>query len=173
MPATVSGLRLGCPLCAAASGLLFHAALRSLCRLCVHEAPHPEWGAAQHAESPTTSARGLHNAWRRQSRLPLATARRLAARPAAQPQPHALQGGSQVSTACPQTRQACPHLAPRSPSYPVLGTPPRPLRLESQTSILRTTELSSLFLSTYPLHFHPTTPVQPSFPHLPTSLQTS
>lgn len=51
----------------------------------------------------------------------------------------------------PSDAPRLPSQAPRSPSYAVLGTPPRPLRLESQTSILRTTELSQLI----PLHLPP------------------
>ncbi|KAH0520665.1 Protein monoglycylase TTLL8 [Microtus ochrogaster] len=59
----------------------------------VHEAPHPEWGAAQHASNPATSATGLHNAPRSQGPLPGATKGRPAAPGAEQ---HALQGGSQA-----------------------------------------------------------------------------
>ncbi|MEJ1271369.1 tubulin tyrosine ligase-like family member 8 [Cricetulus griseus] len=64
-------------------------------RLRVHEAPHPEWGAAQYTASQATSARGLHNALRCQSLLPGATTRRPVAGLGAGAKQHALQGGSQ------------------------------------------------------------------------------
>lgn len=67
----------------------------------------------------------------------------------------------------PSDAPRLPSLVPRSPSYASEPRPapsdwnPRPRSLESQN------------FPTLSLHFHPTTPVQPSFPHLPTSLQTS
>lgn len=71
----------------------------------------------------------------------------------------------------PSDAPRLPSLVPRSPSYAVLGTPPRPLRLVSQTSILRITELSHLIPPLSPHHACST--FFPSPPHFPPNFVTA